>query len=93
MHAYLAELIERRRREPGDDIVSELLAAEIDGEPLTELQLLSYCELIVEAGNETTRNAISGGLLALYRAPRRVGAPARRSRRCSPTRSRRCCAS
>ena len=65
MHTYLAELIERHRREPGDDIVSELIAAEIDGEPLTEMQLLSYCELIVEAGNETTRNAISGGLLAL----------------------------
>ena len=64
MHAYLGELIERHRREPGDDIVSELIAAEIDGEPLTETQLLSYCELIVEAGNETTRNAISGGLLA-----------------------------
>ena len=64
LHAYLGELIEQRRREPADDIVSELLAAEIDGQPLTETQLLSYCELIVEAGNETTRNAISGGLLA-----------------------------
>jgi cholest-4-en-3-one 26-monooxygenase len=64
MHAYLGELIEARRRDPGDDIVSHLLSAEIDGEPLTELQLLMYCELIVEAGNETTRNAISGGLLA-----------------------------
>ena len=67
MHAYLTELVERHRREPGDDIVSELITAEIDGAPLTELQLLSYCELIVEAGNETTRNAISGGLLALDR--------------------------
>jgi cholest-4-en-3-one 26-monooxygenase len=65
MHAYLTELVERHRREPGDDIVSELITAEIDGAPLTELQLLSYCELIVEAGNETTRNAISGGLVAL----------------------------
>src|SRR5204862_6571715 len=64
MHAYLGDLIEKRRRDPGDDIVSHLLSAEVDGEPLTELQLLMYCELIVEAGNETTRNAISGGLLA-----------------------------
>ena len=64
MHAYLGELIEARRRDPGDDIVSHLLASEVDGQPLTELQLLMYCELIVEAGNETTRNAISGGLLA-----------------------------
>jgi cholest-4-en-3-one 26-monooxygenase len=64
LHAYLGELIERRRREPGDDIVSHLLAAEIDGEPLSPEILLNYAELIVEAGNETTRNAISGGLLA-----------------------------
>jgi len=64
LHAYLGALIEERRRDPQDDIVSELLAAEIDGQPLTEEQLLNYCELLVEAGNETTRNAISGGLLA-----------------------------
>jgi len=64
LHGYLGALIEERRRQPGDDIVSHLIGAEIDGEPLTEEQLLMYCELIVEAGNETTRNAISGGLLA-----------------------------
>ncbi len=64
MHAYLGALIEERRRQPSDDIVSHLIGAEIDGRPLTEEQLLMYCELIVEAGNETTRNAISGGLLA-----------------------------
>ena len=64
LHAYLGELIERRRREPGDDIVSHLLTAEIDGKSLSPEILLNYAELIVEAGNETTRNAISGGLLA-----------------------------
>src|SRR5580704_5874887 len=64
LHGYLNALIEQRRREPGDDIVSHLIDSEIDGRPLTEEQLLNYCELIVEAGNETTRNAISGGLLA-----------------------------
>ncbi len=64
LHQYLNDLIEQRRRQPGDDIVSQLLVAQIDGKPLTEEELLNYCELIVEAGNETTRNAISGGLLA-----------------------------
>jgi cholest-4-en-3-one 26-monooxygenase len=64
LHAYFQHLIERRRSELQDDLVSELLRATIDGTPLTEEQLLSYCELMVEAGNETTRNAISGGLLA-----------------------------
>jgi cytochrome P450 len=64
LHAYFEHLIEQRRSEPRDDLVSELIRATIDGTPLTREQLLSYCELMVEAGNETTRNAISGGLLA-----------------------------
>ena len=69
MHTYLGELIAQRRNDPRDDVVTELIAAEIDGEPLTQRQLLSYCELIVEAGNETTRNAITGGLLAFSEYP------------------------
>ncbi len=69
LHGYLQSLIDDRRRQPGEDIVSQLLESEIDGEPLTAEQLLNYCELIVEAGNETTRNAISGGLLAFHEHP------------------------
>ena len=64
LHAYFDQLIAERRSEPRDDLVSELIQAEIDGAPLTGEQLVSYCELLVEAGNETTRNAVSGGLLA-----------------------------
>jgi cholest-4-en-3-one 26-monooxygenase len=64
VHAYFDELIEERRREPRDDLVSALIRADIDGTPLTRQQLVLYCELLVEAGNETTRNAISGGVLA-----------------------------
>jgi len=64
LHGYFERLIEQRRKDPQDDLVSELVHARIDGTPLTEEQLLAYCELMVEAGNETTRNAISGGLLA-----------------------------
>ena len=64
LHAYFARLVELRRGDPRDDLTSELVGAEIDGAPLTGEQVLSYCELMVEAGNETTRNAISGGLLA-----------------------------
>ena len=66
---YFRQLIDERRRQPQDDLVSELLRGSIDGAPLTEEQLLSYCELFVEAGNETTRNAISGGLLAFCAHP------------------------
>ena len=69
LHAYLEDLIAKRRLEPADDIISHLIAAEIDGQPLTHVQLLNYAELMVEAGNETTRNAISGGLLAFSEHP------------------------
>jgi cholest-4-en-3-one 26-monooxygenase len=64
LHAYFEQLIERRRHDAQDDLVSELIQGEVEGTPLTAEQLLTYCELLVEAGNETTRNAISGGLLA-----------------------------
>ena len=69
LHAYFDRLIEQHRSDPQDDLVSELIRAEIDGSPLTHEQLVSYCELLVEAGNETTRNAISGGLLAFSEHP------------------------
>jgi cytochrome P450 len=64
LHGYFERLIALRRSEPRDDLVSELLRGQVEGKPLTAEQLLAYCELLVEAGNETTRNAISGGLLA-----------------------------
>jgi len=69
LHAYFTQLIEERRGNPTDDLVSELLRGRIDGAPLTEEQLVGYCELLVEAGNETTRNAISGGLVAFCENP------------------------
>jgi cytochrome P450 len=70
VHSYFARLIDARRdTPPGDDLVSVLLAANIDGEPLSTDALLNYCELLVEAGNETTRNAISGAILAFCESP------------------------
>jgi cytochrome P450 len=69
LHVYLKELIAKRKEEPGDDLVSELLGAELDGEPVPYRMLLQNAELFVEAGNETTRNAISGGLLAFCEHP------------------------
>jgi cholest-4-en-3-one 26-monooxygenase len=69
IHRYFQELVAARRDDPSDDLVSELIAGTVDGEPLTDDQLLLYCELFVEAGNETTRNAISGGLLAFCEHP------------------------
>ena len=69
LHGYIEAMIAERRRNPGDDVVSQLLESEIDGLPLTHEQLVNYCELMIEAGNETTRNAISGGMLAFADHP------------------------
>ncbi|TAJ19818.1 MAG: cytochrome P450 [Dehalococcoidia bacterium] len=69
MLGYFAEIIEQRRREPQDDLISILLEADVDGELLTQQDILAFCFLIILAGNETTRNAISGGLVTLCEHP------------------------
>jgi len=69
MFAYLGELAKERRASPRDDILSVLANARIDGAPLPDFELLSYLAVLVVAGNETTRNAASGGLLALIERP------------------------
>jgi cholest-4-en-3-one 26-monooxygenase len=69
LFAYFAELAAERRKDPRDDIVSVLVHSTIDGAPMPPLELLSYFFVLVVAGNETTRNAASGGLLALIQNP------------------------
>ncbi len=69
MFGYFLELAEERRRQPRDDMVSVLANARVAGAPLPTRELLSYYLLLVVAGNETTRNAASGGLLALIESP------------------------
>ncbi len=66
---YFAEMVEERRQRPRDDLVSVLANAEVAGGPLPVENLMAYFNLIVIAGNETTRNATSGGLLALIENP------------------------
>ena len=63
------ELATERRQQPKDDFTSQLLNAEIDGEALTDQELTSFFVLLVAAGNETTRNAISHGMKALSDYP------------------------
>ncbi|MDX1385717.1 MAG: cytochrome P450, partial [Thermoanaerobaculia bacterium] len=67
--AYFGEMVGERRRCPMDDITSVLANAELDGAPLPENELFSYLLLLIVAGNETTRNAASGGLLAFTDNP------------------------
>jgi len=69
MFAYFTEMVEERRKKPTDDIVSVLANAKMNGADVAAFELLSYFSLLVVAGNETTRNAASGGLLALIENP------------------------
>lgn len=69
MFVYFAAKAAERRQERRDDLVSVLVGSEIDGESLSEEEILYFCQLLILAGNETTRNAISGGLLALLEYP------------------------
>jgi linalool 8-monooxygenase len=66
---YALQLYEARRREPGNDLISLLANTEVDGQPMTVPDYLSAFVLLVVAGNETTRNSISGGILALSQHP------------------------
>jgi cytochrome P450 len=69
MFGYFATFIAQRRVAPRDDLVSLLVAARIDGEPLNDSEILGFCFLLALAGNETTRNATSGAMLALIEHP------------------------
>ncbi len=69
MYMYANQLAAERRDHPGDDLVSVLMNAEVEGERLTELEFDLFFVLLAVAGNETTRNLISGGMLALIEHP------------------------
>ena len=69
MFTYAQALGEDRRSNPQDDITSVMMAAEVDGERLTAQEFGSFFILLVVAGNETTRNAISHGMKALTDHP------------------------
>ena len=69
MYAYAQQLADERKANPRDDIVSKLLSAEVDGEHLTVEEFNVFFLLLAVAGNETTRNAISHGMLALLENP------------------------
>lgn len=70
MNAFFRDILADRRAHPReDDLVSILLESEVDGERLTEGDIVAFCNLLVVAGNETTRNAISGGLIVLCQHP------------------------
>jgi cytochrome P450 len=65
--AYLAEIVEERRRVPADDLLSALVLAEEEGDRLSQQELHGTVALLLAAGNETTTNLIGNGVLALLR--------------------------
>ena len=70
MQQYLLHLAQSRRGNPtGDDLISVLANVEVDGEVLTDEELVMFLNQLLIAGNETTRNMISGGLWALANNP------------------------
>jgi cytochrome P450 len=74
LHRYFAGLIEARRANPSDDLLSALIRARDAGDQLSTIELISTCTLLLIAGHETTVNLISGGVLALLRNPQQLQA-------------------
>lgn len=69
MFGYFAQALMARRTKKFDDLISLLADSEVDGEALTDEDILWFCFLLILAGNETTRNAISGGIEELHKHP------------------------
>jgi cytochrome P450 len=69
LRAYLGQLLEARRKSPGDDLLSGLAAVDADGDRISSGEVLSLAVLLLVAGHETTVNLLGNGVLALLRAP------------------------
>ena len=69
LRGYLRELIERRRSEPGEDLISALIHVEESGDQLTAEEIIATCNLLLIAGHETTVNLIANATLAMLRNP------------------------
>jgi len=66
---YLTELIARRRKAPEDDLITRLVEAEVDGERLTQPEILGLFQLLIVGGQETTVNLIANAMLCLLEHP------------------------
>jgi cytochrome P450 len=69
MFEYAANVIAEKRARPADDLASKLLACEVEGRKLDDVEFQLFFLLLVDAGGDTTRNLLSGGLLALMDNP------------------------
>ena len=78
LYAYASELFATKRAAPHEDLMSALTQVDMDGERLSELELELFFLLLTVAGNETTRNLMSGAMRRLLRVPRSMAPPAGR---------------
>ncbi|WP_339837597.1 cytochrome P450 [Paenibacillus sp. FSL R7-0272] len=69
LYAYFTDIMDQRRLKPQDDLISLLLDAEIEGEKLTEEEVVNFCILLLAAGNETTTNLIANAVRILSEQP------------------------
>jgi cytochrome P450 len=69
MYGYFTQVLEQRRQHPQNDLVSALLAAEVDGQRLSNVELLGFCGLLLVAGNETTTNLLGNMILCFDENP------------------------
>src|SRR5215469_14549028 len=69
VYNYYMKLIGERRKNPGEDLVSALVHGDMAGEKMTDMDVLANCLLLILGGQETTRNAMSGGMMQLMQTP------------------------
>jgi cytochrome P450 len=69
VYAYIEKLIETKRREPRNDLISHMVQAEESGDRLSQVELISMITVLIFAGHETTVNLIGNGMLALFVHP------------------------
>ncbi len=70
---YLNEVIEQRRKQPDDDLITDLVQAKVEGQrPLDTAELISIIQQLLVAGNETITNALAGGMLLLIQNPQQM---------------------
>jgi cytochrome P450 len=69
MHEYLGRLLDERRERPRDDLFTRLLQAELDGERLTQMEILGFFQLLLLAGSETTTNLINNAVISFTENP------------------------
>src|SRR3546814_21129784 len=86
MFMYLADVVERRRQEPGDDLISRLVAGADPDDPdsLSPIEITLFAVLLLVAGNETTTNLLGNGAAAFaaHPDPATIGRPQCRDRVC-----------